>query len=68
MLNAYDIHTRENAAGLPDGRYVPARPEIGFGGFLGLHWRDAFLVLIGRRHAVYFPGQEPDDRHKEVLS
>jgi hypothetical protein len=42
-------------AGLPDGRYVPARP-IGWQSF-GQRFRAAWLVFTGRADALTWPGQ-----------
>lgn len=40
-------------AGLPDGRYVPARPLWGFS-----RWPAAWAVLTGRADAFTWPGQQ----------
>lgn len=45
----------KNAAGLPDGRYVPARAEPFEGNFN--RWRAAWLVFTGRADALVWPGQ-----------
>jgi hypothetical protein len=43
------------SAGLPDGRYVPARPYGFQGGWF--RWKAAWLVFTGRADAVTYPGQ-----------
>lgn len=40
------------SCGLPDGRWVPARPLGGWG-----RWRAAWLVFTGRADALVWPGQ-----------
>jgi hypothetical protein len=48
---------KECQAGLPDGRWVPARSyastQLRFFG----RWRAAWLVFTGRADAVIYPGQ-----------
>jgi hypothetical protein len=48
---------KEIQAGLPDGRWVPARScasnQLRFFG----RWRAAWLVFTGRADAVTYPGQ-----------
>lgn len=44
------------AAGLPDGRYVPARPLPFYGGIVG-RFKAAWLVFTGKADALVWPGQ-----------
>jgi hypothetical protein len=63
MKKTPSIYTLENLvrtansvqAWLPDGRWVPARPE----GFWSIRyrWKAAWLVWTGRADAVIWPGQ-----------
>lgn len=46
----------EIQAGLPDGRYVPARP-LGWQSWT-MRWKAAWLVFTGRADALLWPGQE----------
>ena len=45
----------ELQAGLPDGRWVPARPEPFVGGFR--RFKAAWLVFTGKADALTWPGQ-----------
>ena len=45
----------EAQAGLPDGRWVPAR-ALGFQSVF-TRWRAAWLVFTGRADALIWPGQ-----------
>lgn len=47
-------HANESHAGLPDGRYVPSRPE-GFAS-LGSRLHCAWLVFTGYADALIWPG------------
>ncbi len=42
-------------AGLPDGRWVAARPEPFYA--IGRRWRAAWLVFTGRADAIVWSGQ-----------
>lgn len=46
----------EVQAGLPDGRYVPARP-FGWQSWT-MRWKAAWLVFTGKADALLWPGQE----------
>lgn len=51
------IRTAADAqCGLPDGRYVPARP-MAYQSW-GMRWKAAWLVFTGRADALLWPGQE----------
>lgn len=47
----------ECSAGLPDGRYVPARSLTGSQLNPWGRWKAAWLVFTGKADALTFPGQ-----------
>ncbi len=56
MSEAWVRMLSQNHAGLPDGRWVPARALPFFGRFV--RWRAAWLVFTGRADALVWPGRQ----------